>query len=207
MAIERTRRGPRPALIWLAAAFAVCLLAGCGRTTLAPDGGSPSTASLSATQVPSPEPEPTIPDEPGVTAGLGQCGPAPASMATDSYIMGTDWGPIFCMVPDAFPVCPRCELTDTFGDPITAVWLASWDAVAVALWYRATLESAGYATVSMSAPGAGGRAILIESVGPDPACRVQTDILGGTTEPEFSGGATHPYAYVAVRYGTGCPPP
>jgi len=192
----------------LAAAFAVFLLAGCGDSTVGPSGALPSTADVSSALDPTPQPAPAMSDEPGVTAGLGQCGPAPASMATDSFIMGTDWGPIFCSVPDDFPVCPRCELNDTFGDPITAVWLASWELRSVAVWYRAALEAAGFATLSMTTSDTEGGMIVIESVGSDPACRAQTSIAGGFTEPdEFSGGAVYPYAYVAVRYGMGCPPP
>jgi hypothetical protein len=208
MAMVTSSQRLRAVDVGLAAAFAVYLLAACGGTTVAPSRVSPSSASMPGTQDPTPKLGPPLSDEPGVTAGLGQCGPAPASMATDSFIMGTEWGPIFCTVPDDFPVCPRCEVTDTFGDPVTSVWLGSWEPRSVAVWYRAALEAAGFATASMTTSDAEGGTITIESVGSDPACRAQTSIVGGFTEPdEFSGEAVQPYAYVAVRYGTGCPPP
>jgi hypothetical protein len=46
--------------------------------------------------------------------------------------------------------------------------------------------------------------IIIESRGPRPGCKVQTTIDRGEEAADQPG---HPYSYVAVRYGTGCPPP
>ena len=116
--------------------------------------------------------------------------------------MTTEWGTAFCLVPPGFPVCPRCAADETLGDDISALWIAPLDTSSAALWYRSALEDAGYTTVSVT-PSSDevGSVITIESTRPRSDCEVQTTVGGGDA------GADHPYSYVAVRYGTGCPPP
>jgi hypothetical protein len=133
---------------------------------------------------------------------IAECRPAPASLGTDALVMTTDWGPSFCSLPAGFPVCPRCEPDESFGEDITAVWIAAWDAITTVQWYRSALQAAGYPEVSMKSSSDRGDHIVIESGGPRPECKVQVSVARGDDAADGSASS-----YVAVRYGTGCPPP
>jgi hypothetical protein len=83
------------------------------------------------------------------------------------------------------------------GDPAAGpasgafvVDLSAEDAVAA---QQAGLAAAGYSTEALSGPSEDG-ALVIDSIGQDPACRVQTIVrpLGGTT-------------MMTVLYGAACP--
>jgi hypothetical protein len=205
MAIEhgsnRSRRAVRAVALGTTAILGVGLLAGCGSETPSLTGAASPAASLDAVPVTTPTAAPTVSAEQSVAILFEQCGPAPASLATDAFVMATDWGPIYCGVPADFPVWPRSEDYEAVDDPASAVWLATGDAGTVASWYRLALEEAGYRTASISSTEKPGQEITIESVGSTPECRLQVRFGWAPA------GEEHPYAFVSARYGIGCPSP
>lgn len=146
-------------------------------------GGSP-TPSGSA-EAPTP-PAPT-----NVPGGADRTpGPTPGLLPSGA------WGAAWDALPPGFPVPAGAKQADP-GDPADGpasgafvIDGAADDAVAQ---MQRQLGAAGYSTEALSGPFEDG-SFVIDSVGPDPACRVQTRVrpLGGTT-------------MITILFGAACP--
>ncbi len=123
---------------------------------------------------------------------LASAGAAPS--AAGGTQTETDWGRIRDHVPTGFPRFPGSTVADPVGpDPVSGTYSIVNDGTArVAGWMQDALETASFATASLSGPLEDGGFVL-ESVG-EGACRIQTSVrpMGGLT-------------FVIVRYGAACP--
>lgn len=146
-------------------------------------GGSPTPSGPA--QAPTP-PAPT--DVPG--------GADRTPVPTPGVLPNEVWGAAWDALPPGFPVPAGAKQADP-GDPADGpasgafvVEGAASDAVAE---MQRLLGAAGYSTEALSGPFEDG-SLVIDSVGPDPACRVQTRVrpLGGTT-------------MITVLFGAACP--
>ncbi|HYN49155.1 MAG TPA: hypothetical protein VER83_09840 [Candidatus Nanopelagicales bacterium] len=167
---------PRPHALLLAAGLAF-VVAACG-------GSGTPTQPTSPTLAPTP-PRPT--DVPGG----GDRTPAP-SPGTFEIAWGTAWDalpPGFPVPPDATPADPG----DPADGPVSGAFVADGAPDDVARAMQTGLGTAGYSTEALSGPFEDG-SLVIDSVGLDPACRVQTRVreLGGTT-------------MITVLFGASCP--
>lgn len=174
------RRLPRsPLTLLLGLALAGTLVA-CNAQT------SPAPSSPGSTHVASASPGSPSPGSP--SAGSPSAEPTAAVGQTD-----TDWGRIWDELPPGFPTYPGSVPTETGAGPVSAELAVPADVEDVVTFLQAALEDARYSTEALSGPMEDGSRI-IDSVGDDPACRVQTVVAptGGTTT-------------VTVRYGAECP--
>ena len=146
-------------------------------------------ASPTATPIGSvPTPEITASPSPSEAASDVASPPAPTPVSTTQ----TAWGAIVDAVPDSFPVYPGAQIADPPAEPVSAAYLSSDGVDAIAAWYRTTLESLGFSTMSLSSVLEDGSRVL-DIQGDLPECRIQE-----TFRPE--GGST----MITVLYGAGC---
>ena len=157
--------------------------------SLAACGGS-GTPAPPATPTSTPAPTPPAPTD--VPGGGGRT-PAP----TPGLLPNEAWGAAWDALPPGFPVPANAKPADP-GDPsdgpVSGAFVVDGrapDEVADAM--QKALAGAGFTTEALSGPSEDG-SLVIDSVGTDPACRVQTRIrtLGGTT-------------MIKVLYGAACP--
>jgi hypothetical protein len=180
---------PRPtARLALGAALVALALAACGGAASTP---LPSAATPTPTTAPSATAGTPTPPAPTTVPGGSDRTPAPSPGTFE-----TAWGEAWDALPAGFPVPAGAAPADP-GDPTAGpvsgafvVDLSAEDAVAA---QQAGLAAAGYSTEALSGPSEDG-ALVIDSIGQDPACRVQTIVrpLGGTT-------------MMTVLYGAACP--
>jgi hypothetical protein len=149
----------------------------------------------------------------GCSAGTGATGPGASSSpaapiesssaspggASAAATVGqteTDWGRIWDALPPDFPVYPgAAPSAEAETGPVSGIFaLNGVEAKVVALWTRAALERASFATEGLNGPLEDGSFVL-ESTGSD-GCRVQVSAapLGSVTT-------------VTIRYGAACPAP
>lgn len=138
--------------------------------------------------IPTVTPTPPVPTD---VPGSGSRTPAPAP-GTFEIAWGTAWDAL----PSGFPVPSGATLADP-GDPadgpVSGAFVVDGAPDDVARAMQKGLGTAGYSTETLSGPFEDG-SLVIDSVGPDPACRVQTRVrrLGGTT-------------MITVLFGASCP--
>jgi hypothetical protein len=148
-------------------------------------GGSATPVPASSTQAPTP-PAPT--DVPG--GGDRTAAPSPGLLPNEA------WGAAWDALPPGFPVPAGARPADP-GDPadgpVSGAFVVDGVTDDVAAQMQRRLGAAGYSTEAVSGPLEDG-SLVIDSVGPDPACRVQTRVrpLGGTT-------------MITVLFGAACP--
>ena len=127
---------------------------------------------------------------PGPSASDG----APAPSAVGGTQSETGWGRIWDHVPTGFPRFPGSAIADPVSpEPVSATHsVVNDDTAQIAGWMQNALETASYATESLSGPLEDG-GFVIESVG-EGECRIQTSVqpMGGLT-------------FLIVRYGAACP--
>jgi hypothetical protein len=108
----------------------------------------------------------------------------------------TAWGTAWDALPPGFPVPAGATPADP-GDPaegpVSGAFTIDGPADVVAKAVQEGLGAAGYSTEALTGPSEDG-SLVVDSVGPDPACRVQTRVrpLGSTT-------------MITVLYGAACP--
>lgn len=143
----------------------------------------PDTSAPSAAATPS---NPTGSDVVGAPSGAAS---AVAGTQTE-----TGWGRIWDAVPPDFPIFPGSTIADPVSpDAVSATYAVDGgDPGEIMTWMQAGLETAGFATESLSGPLESGSFIL-ESVG-EGDCQIET-----TVAPMGS------LAIISVRYGAGCP--
>lgn len=157
-------------------------------------GGSGTTARPATPATPTPPATPTLaPTLPAPTKvpGGGDRTPAP-SPGTFKIAWGAAWDAL----PPGFPVpagAKPAEPGDPADGPVSGAFVVNGAPDDVATAMQKGLGSAGYSTEALSGPFEDG-SLVIDSVGLDPACRVQTRIraLGGTT-------------MITVLFGASCP--
>jgi hypothetical protein len=151
-------------------------------------GGSAATAR--PTTLTTPTLAPTLP-APTKVPGGGDRTPAP-SPGTFKIAWGAAWDAL----PPGFPVPAGAKPADP-GDPadgpVSGAFVVDGAPADVARQMQAGLTAAGYSTEALSGPFEDG-SLVVDSVGPDPVCRVQTRVrgLGGTT-------------MITVLFGAACP--
>jgi hypothetical protein len=148
-------------------------------------GGSTTPAPASSTQAPTP-PAPT--DVPG--GGDRTAAPSPGLLPNEA------WGAAWDALPPGFPVpagAKQADPGDPADGPASGAFVVDGTTDDVAAQMQRRLDAAGYSTEALSGPLEDG-SLVIDSVGPDPACRVQTRVrpLGGTT-------------MITVLFGAACP--
>lgn len=167
---------PSPHPRFLAAGLALVVAACSGSATPTP----PAIAT----------PAPTLPAPTDVPGG-GNRTPAPTP-GTFELAWGTAWDAL----PPGFPVPANAKPADP-GDPadgpVSGAFVVDGAPDDVAKAMQNGLGTAGYSTEALSGPFEDG-SLVIDSVGLDPACRVQTRVraLGGTT-------------MITVLFGAACP--
>jgi len=136
-------------------------------------------------------PAPTLPAPTDVPGGGGRTpGPTPGLLPSQA------WGAAWDALPPGFPVPPNAKPADP-GDPadgpVSGAFVVGGAPGDVAKAMQNALGAAGYRTEALSGPLEDG-SLVIDSVGRDPACRVQTRVrpLGGTT-------------MITVLFGASCP--
>ena len=140
--------------------------------------------------IPTSTPAPTLPAPTDVPGG-GDRTPAPA-VGTFEIAWGTAWDAL----PPGFPVPANAKPADP-GDPsdgpVSGAFVVDGPPADVARAMQNGLGAAGYSTEALSGPLEDG-SLVIDSVGLDPSCRVQTRVrpLGGTT-------------MITVLFGAACP--
>ena len=159
----------------------VCFLAAGLALAVAACGGSATPAPTFPTALPAPT------DVPG---GGGRT-PAPTP-GTFETAWGTAWDalpPGFPVPPDALPADPG----DPADGPVSGVFVVGRSLDDVIQLMQTGLAAAGYSTEALSGPFEDG-SLVIDSIGMDPECRVQTRVRGlsGTT-------------MITVLYGAACP--
>ncbi len=132
-------------------------------------------------------PAPTTASVPGGGSPIAAPGPG---------TFDTAWGTAWDALPPGFPVPSDAILADP-GDPadgpVSAAFVVGRARDDVVKLMQSRLGAAGYSTEAISGPLEDG-SVVVDSVGLDPACRVQTRIRGlsGTT-------------MVTVLFGAACP--
>jgi hypothetical protein len=143
-------------------------------------GGSARTSPVSPTATP-----PTPTDVPGGRTPS----PGPGTFETA-------WGIAWDALPPGFPLPPDARPADP-GDPtvgpVSATLTIGRPPERVAADVQALLATASYSTEGVSGPYEDG-SVVVDSVGRDPACRVQTTIR------PLSG-----LVMITVLYGAACP--
>jgi hypothetical protein len=144
-------------------------------------GGSGPTATPSMTPAPSP-PAAASPTPPAPTDVPGSGGVTPAP-PPDTF--RTAWGAAWDTLPPGYPVpadAQPAEPGDPADGPVSGAFVVQRAPAAVVEDVQAGLAVAGYSTEALSGPSEDG-ALVVDSVGLDPACRVQTTVrpLGGLT--------------------------
>jgi len=168
---------PTPTLLAITAGLAL-VVAACG-------GSGTPTPATTATLAP------TLPAPTDVPGG-GIRTPAP----TPGLLPGEAWGAAWDALPPGFPVPAGAKPADP-GDPadgpVSGAFVVDGTPDDVAKAMQNGLRAAGYSTEALSGPFEDG-SLVIDSVGLDPACRVQTRVrgLGGTT-------------MITVLFGASCP--
>lgn len=181
-------RAWRPLLIPFAALAALALVAACGGAAsprLSPSA-EPSTpaATGSATSEPTPAPPTEVPGGADRTPP-----PAPGTIETA-------WGEAWDALPAGFPVPADASPADP-GDPadgpVSGAFVTERAPERVVEDVQTGLATAGFTTEALSGPAEDG-SLVVDSVGRDPACRIQTTVrpLGGVT-------------MITVLYGAACP--
>lgn len=193
LAIAPSRPSLRARVV--AAPLLALAVAACGATA---PSASPATAPSSPS---GPSSEPTagaptsaasVPAGPSLTPvpGTDESSPPATVGQTD-----TEWGRIWDTIPASFPRYPGSIPTDPGGGPASATLAVPTDPKTAATELQSALEASGYSTEAQSGPFEDG-SIIIDSIGEDPACRVETRLApqGSTT-------------LMTVFYGTACPAP
>lgn len=170
------RRHPVP--LALATVVLAIAAAACGT---APTSGPSSAVPTGAATAPVPT---------GAPGGDGRT-PAPSP---GTFV--TSWGEAWDALPAGFPVPAGAEPAnpgDPAEGPVSGAFVVERPAGEVAKLMENALGSAGYSTEALGGPLEDG-SLVLDSLGTDPACRVQTRVrgLGGTT-------------MVTVLYGAACP--
>lgn len=158
----------------VAIAMLVAVVVGCG--------GSPSA-------VPSLAPPTASPATPTEVPGSRTPPPGPGTFETA-------WGEAWDALPPGFPVpvdARPAEPGDPTTGPVSATFTIGRPPEQVAGELQAALAAAGYSTEALSGPYEDG-SLVVDSVGLDPSCRVQTTIrpLSGVV-------------MITVLYGAACP--
>jgi hypothetical protein len=115
---------------------------------------------------------------------------------TPGLLPSEAWGAAWDALPPGFPVPAGAKPADP-GDPadgpVSGVFVVDGAPADVATAVQNGLTAAGYSTEALSGPLEDG-SLIVDSVGLDPACRVQTRVrpLGGTT-------------MITVLFGAACP--
>jgi hypothetical protein len=117
-------------------------------------------------------------------------------MPTPGLLPGEAWGAAWDALPPGFPVpagATPADPGDPSDGPVSGAFVVDGAPDDVAEAVQNGLTAAGYSTEALSGPFEDG-SLVIDSVGPDPACRVQTQVrpLGGTT-------------MITVLFGAACP--
>ena len=165
-----------PTLLAISAGLALVVAACGGSGTPTP----PTTPTLA----------PTLP-APTDVPGSGNPTPAPTP-GTFEIAWGTAWDalpPGFPVPADATPADPG----DPADGPVSGAFVVDGAPEDVARAMQSGLGAAGYSAEALSGPFEDG-SLVIDSVGLNPACRVQTRVreLGGTT-------------MITVLFGASCP--
>ena len=152
-------------------------------------GGSASPAPTT-TAAPSEAPSPTQPAPTDVPGGSGRTpDPTPGTFETA-------WGTAWDALPPGFPVPPDAQPADP-GDPadgpVSGAFVVGRSPDDVTELMQTGLAGAGYSTEALSGPFEDG-SLVIDSIGMDPECRVQTRVRG------LSG-----MTMITVLYGAACP--
>lgn len=167
---------PSPRACLLAAGLALAVAACGGSATLAPSAAPTQSSTLPApTDVP----------------GGGDRTPAPTP-GTFETAWGTAWDglpPGFPVPPDALPADPG----DPADGPVSGAFVVGRSPDDVTQLMQTGLAAAGYGTETLSGPFEDG-SLVIDSVGKDPQCRVQTRVRG------LSG-----MTMITVLFGAACP--
>ena len=147
-------------------------------------GGS-ATPTPGSTQA-STQPAPTA------VPGAGDRTPAPSP----GLLPGQAWGAAWDSLPPSFPVpagAEPAEPGDPADGPVSGAFVIDGAPADVATAIQNGLTAAGYSTEALSGPLEDG-SLVIDSVGADPVCRVQTRVrpLGATP-------------MITVLYGASCP--
>jgi hypothetical protein len=154
-----------------------------------------AVAACGGSGTPTPPTTPTLaPTAPAPTdvPGSGDRTPTP----TPGLLPGEAWGAAWDALPPGFPVPVGAKPADP-GDPsdgpVSGAFVVDGPRDDVVKAIQNGLTAAGYSTEAPSGPLEDG-SVVIDSVGPDPACRVQTRVrpLGGTT-------------MITVLFGAACP--
>jgi hypothetical protein len=145
---------------------------------------------MAPSDAPQPSDAPT-PPAPTKVPGGGERTPQPSPGTFD-----TAWGKAWDALPPGFPVPPASTPADP-GDPadgpVSGAFVIDISPDDAAALQQVGMAAAGYSTEALSGPAEDG-SLVLDSIGTDPACRVQTTVrpLGGTT-------------MITVLYGAACP--
>ncbi len=177
----------------LAAGLVALVAAACGGAGSTPlPSSTAATPAAAATPATTPTPPVTpVPPAPTKVPGADDRTPLPSPGTFE-----TAWGEAWDALPTGFPVPPGATPADP-GDPadgpVSGAFVLDLSAEDAAALQQVGLAAAGYSTEALSGPSENG-ALVIDSIGGDPACRVQTTVrpLGGTT-------------MLTVLYGAACP--
>ncbi|MFH0750276.1 MAG: hypothetical protein V2B17_00405 [Chloroflexota bacterium] len=154
-----------------------------------------AVAACGGSGAPTPTTTPTLaPTRPAPTYGPGGGDRTPAP--TPGLLPGEAWGAAWDALPPGFPVpadATPADPADPADGPVSGAFIVDGAPEDVARAMEGGLGAAGYRTEALSGPFEDG-SLVIDSVGPDPACRVQTRVrpLGGTT-------------MITVLFGASCP--
>ncbi len=177
MRSQRRRLAPCIALLTVVAMACT----GAGPTT-SPETAAPIAPSAAPTEEPTPEP---------TKAPAGDL-PTPVPPGT----FETAWGEAWNALPPGYPVpadAQPAEPGDPADGPVSGAFVVQRAPERVVEDVQTGLAVAGYSTEALSGPSENG-ALVVDSVGFDPACRVQTTVrpLGGLT-------------MITVLFGAACP--
>lgn len=175
------QRSPVPAILALALALTAAACGGSGPGTSATAGPTATPASTHGATPPAPT---RVPGGTGATL--------PAAPGTFEIAWGTAWDAL----PAGFPVpagATPADPGDPTDGPVSGAFVVDGAPKDVAGAMKAGLTAAGYSTEALTGPYEDG-SLVIDSVGRDPDCRVQTRVrgLGGTT-------------MITVLFGAACP--
>lgn len=170
-----------PGIALLAVVAAACTGAG-------PTASPPTVAPATPSATPAEAPTPPVP-----TAVPGETNPTPAPAAGT---FETAWGEAWDTLPPGYPMptdAQPAEPGDPADGPVSGAFVVERAPEAVVADVQTGLAAAGYSTEALSGPSEDG-ALVVDSVGLDPACRVQTTVrpLGGLT-------------MITVLFGAVCP--